>query len=95
MLNRLRHPGAPYFSLLKNIVIFVFRSLSLSSNILVPSASLSRISFKETLCKEFYCLKAQFVPGINLSKTNGMFSEKPHSYSFSSCFLSKEIKLEK
>lgn len=75
-----------YFSLLKGIVAFVIRSLSLASNILVPNTSSSRISFKEALRVAVLLLGSSICSrGKFLSKTNSMLSEKPHSYSFSLC----------
>lgn len=83
-----------YFSLLR--AISVFKCPLLSSNILVPNASLSRISFKEGLCLAVLLLESSVCSREkSLSKTNGVFSEEPHSYGFSSCLMSKEIKLEK
>ena len=78
-----------YFSLLKGIV-FVIRSLSLSSNNRVPNTFSSRISFKEALCMAVLLFGSSICSrDKSLSKTNGMFCEKPHSYSFSSCFCQK------
>lgn len=89
------HLGSVLYFPLLNGIVFVIRGLSLSSNNQVPNTFSSRISFKEALHMAALLLGSSICSRDKpLSKTNGMFCAKPHSYSFSSSLCQKKNKQE-